>query len=156
MLKLLQSIKTASAHTLLPTIRTMSCCPSGSWGALIETAPEAYQAQGKVERRGDIDLYVVGSAEGGKCVIWNYDIFGFNGGRTKMLCDIIAQNGELDAYLTLMDTNWYEFFVFYISQLFHILPFAGFLVVMPDFYRDGKFQDPTQPGTVEFLKVSFE
>lgn len=73
----------------------MSCCPSGSWGALIETAPEAYSAAGKVERRGDLDLYVVGSAEGGKCVIWNYDIFGFNGGRSKMLCEIIAQNGFL-------------------------------------------------------------
>jgi len=98
----------------------MSCCPSGSWGALIETAPEAYVAKGKVERRGDIDLYVSGVAEGGKCVIWNYDIFGFNGGRTKMLCDIIAEN--------------------------------GFLVVMPDFYRDGRFHDPKNPGTPEFLK----
>jgi len=98
----------------------MSCCPEGSWGALIETAPDAYVAKGKVERRGDIDLYVVGTAEGGKCIIWNYDIFGFNGGRTKMLCDIIAQN--------------------------------GFLVVMPDYYRDGRFQDPTKPGTMEFLK----
>jgi len=120
MLKLLHGIKTASTYLPIIAIRTMSCCPSGSWGALIETAPEAYQAKGKVERRGDMDLYVVGSADGGKCVIWNYDIFGFNGGRSKMLCDIIAQN--------------------------------GFLVVMPDFYRDGKFQDPTQPGTVEFLK----
>jgi len=98
----------------------MSCCPAGSWGALIETAPDAYVAKGKVERKGDMDLYVVGAADAGKCIIWNYDIFGFNGGRTKMLCDIIAQN--------------------------------GFLVVMPDYYRDGRFQDPTQPGTVKFLK----
>merc|ERR1712159_385238 len=28
----------------------------------------------------------------------------------------------------------------------------AFFVVLPDFYRDGKFQDPSQPGTVEFIK----
>lgn len=122
MLKLINNFRTIRFFTCPGRIfcRNMACCPEGSWGALIETAPDAYVPKGKVERRSDIDLYVVGTAEGGKCVIWNYDIFGFNGGRTKMLCDIIAQN--------------------------------GFLVVMPDFYRDGKFQVPGEPGTVEFLK----
>lgn len=122
MFGLLTGIRTSLFHICprRPLSKNMSCCPEGSWGALIETAPDAYVAKGRVERRGDIDLYVVGAADGGKCVIWNYDIFGFNGGRTKLLCDIIAQN--------------------------------GFLVVMPDYYRAGRFQDPTQPGTVEFLK----
>ena len=84
--------------------RKMSCCPEGSWGALIETAPDSYVTKGKVERRGDIDLYVVGAAEGGKCVIWNYDIFGFNGGRTRMLCGIIAQNGK--CFVVLLENNF--------------------------------------------------
>ena len=95
MFGLLTGIRTSLFHICprRPLSKNMSCCPEGSWGALIETAPDAYVAKGRVERRGDIDLYVVGAADGGKCVIWNYDIFGFNGGRTKLLCDIIAQNG---------------------------------------------------------------
>ena len=95
MLKLINNFRTIRFFTCprRPFSGNMACCPEGSWGALIETAPDAYVPKGTVERRSDIDLYVVGTAEGGKCVIWNYDIFGFNGGRTKMLCDIIAQNG---------------------------------------------------------------
>lgn len=58
----------------------MSCCPAGSWG---ELQPDAsYSPVGVVDRvGGDLDVYRVG--EGPKCVIWNYDIFGFNSGRTK-------------------------------------------------------------------------
>ena len=37
--------------------------------------------KGKVERVEDLDLYFVGS--GSKCIIWNYDIFGFDSGRTR-------------------------------------------------------------------------
>ena len=47
------------------------------------------------------------------------------------------------------------------ASLFSLTTFTfilklGFLVVMPDFYRDGKFQVPGEPGTVEFLKVSWK
>lgn len=37
--------------------------------------------QGKVEKVSDMELYHVGS--GSKCIIWNYDIFGFDSGRTR-------------------------------------------------------------------------
>ena len=68
----------------------MSCCPSGSWGALIETSSEQYTPKGSITRCGDLDIYHVGEATNGKCILWNYDIFGLNGGRTRMLCDIMA------------------------------------------------------------------
>ena len=29
--------------------------------------------------------------QGEKCVIWNYDVFGFEGGRTRQLCDTLAE-----------------------------------------------------------------
>ena len=28
-----------------------------------------------------------------KCIIWSYDVFGFDGGRTKQMVDFIADNG---------------------------------------------------------------
>ena len=37
--------------------------------------------QGVVEKVDDLDVYCVGS--GSKCIIWNYDIFGFDSGRTR-------------------------------------------------------------------------
>ena len=71
----------------------MSCCPEGALGQL---GTEDYvckvsqrcniliiiwRYKGKVERVEDLDLYFVGS--GSKCIIWNYDIFGFDSGRTR-------------------------------------------------------------------------
>ena len=73
----------------------MSCCPEGALGQL---GTEGYvckvsrrfnsniliiiwRYKGKVERVEDLDLYFVGS--GSKCIIWNYDIFGFDSGRTR-------------------------------------------------------------------------
>jgi len=98
----------------------MSCCPEGSWGALVETSAEAYVPKGTIVKKGDLDIYHVGQAKNGKCIIWNYDIFGLEGGRTRMFCDIVADE--------------------------------GYLVILPDFYRDRKFHDPKNPGTMEFLK----
>ena len=50
--------------------------------------------QGKVETVANLDIYTVGT--GGKCIIWNYDIFGFaTGGRTKQLADLLAEEGFL-------------------------------------------------------------
>ena len=42
--------------------------------------------QGVVEKVEDLDLYVVGT--GNKCIIWNYDIFGFDSGRTRYLTSL--------------------------------------------------------------------
>jgi len=73
----------------------MSCCPEGSWGDLLETCSDTYTAKGQVHRERDMDIYYVGEPKGGRCILWNFDIFGFNGGRTKMLCDIFAEQGFL-------------------------------------------------------------
>ena len=67
----------------------MSCCPAQSLGFLDGST---YEEKGKVENSDGLDIYVVG--EGEKCVIWNYDIFGFNGGRTRQHCDLLATHGR--------------------------------------------------------------
>ena len=73
--------------------------------------------KGKVEKVQDLELYVVGA--GSKCIIWNYDIFGFDSGRTRQTADLFAE--------------------------------AGYLVIIPDFYR-GTFREPTAPDVVTWLK----
>ena len=70
--------------------KIMSCCPSTAWGELKN--PD-YKEKGKVEKIDDLDIYVVGN--GSKCIIWNYDVFGFNGGRTRQMCDFLAESGYL-------------------------------------------------------------
>lgn len=80
-----------------------------------------YKDVGRVVQLGDLPVYIVGDAASPpptKAVVWNYDIFGFDGGRTRQLCDVLASR--------------------------------GYLVALPDYYR-GTFQDPSQPGTGEFL-----
>ena len=64
-----------------------------------------------------MDLYVVGS--GAKCIIWNYDIFGFDSGRTRQTADLFAE--------------------------------AGYLVVIPDFFR-GTWRSPTAPDVATWAK----
>jgi len=94
----------------------MSCCPPGSLGNL---KLEGYTPKGVVETVDDLDLYRVGSGE--KCIIWNYDIFGLNSGRTKMLADLFSD--------------------------------YGFLVIIPDYYRNGDGRDPTKDtDMVQFIK----
>ena len=73
--------------------------------------------QGKVEKVDDLELYFVG--EGSKCLIWNYDIFGFDSGRTRQTADLFAE--------------------------------AGYLVIIPDFYR-GTHREPTAPDVVQWLQ----
>jgi len=58
---------------------------------------EDYQDAGIVEfvengEFGGMDVYRVGNAS--RCVIWNYDIFGFKSGRTRQLADQLAQKGS--------------------------------------------------------------
>jgi len=53
-----------------------------------------YKERGQViesEELGDLPIYVVG--KGPKCIIWNYDIFGFDAGRSRELCDYFADQG---------------------------------------------------------------
>jgi hypothetical protein len=38
---------------------------------------------------------------GPRCVIWNYDIFGLNGGRSKEISDLIAEVGPHIKFLTI-------------------------------------------------------
>eukprot|EP01096_Ripella_sp_DP13-Kostka_P016146 TRINITY_DN776_c0_g1_i2.p2 TRINITY_DN776_c0_g1~~TRINITY_DN776_c0_g1_i2.p2 ORF type:complete len:260 (-),score=109.90 TRINITY_DN776_c0_g1_i2:39-779(-) len=68
----------------------MSCCPKGSLGHLAPS--ESYVQKGTVVRFQDLDLYVVGSGE--TAVIVVYDIFGFNGGRVRQVCDSLAEQGH--------------------------------------------------------------
>ena len=72
-------------------VTIMACCPPGAWG---ELKPDAdYKNKGSVEKLDGLEIYVTGKKESAKCVIWNYDIFGFNGGRTRQLCDILGEQG---------------------------------------------------------------
>ena len=66
----------------------MSCCATISHSFLDNTE---YKCKGTIEKIDDLELYVAGSGE--KCVIWNYDIFGFNGGRTRQNVDLLSQHG---------------------------------------------------------------
>lgn len=92
----------------------MACCPEGALGQL---GTEGYKCKGKVEKVADLELYFVGA--GSKCLIWNYDIFGFDSGRTRQTADLFAE--------------------------------AGYLVIIPDFYR-GTYREPTAPDVVQWLK----
>jgi len=69
-----------------------SCCPENSWGKLNNPG---YKAKGIVEKiqETNIDVYRVGESE--KCIIWNYDVFGFDGGRTRQMADFIADHGYM-------------------------------------------------------------
>jgi len=53
-----------------------------------------YQQQGEVvDLDSGLQIYVVGEPDGRPVVIWNYDIRGFNGGRTRERCDELAAQG---------------------------------------------------------------
>jgi len=94
----------------------MSCCPADAYGKLDQV--DNYQPKGVLETEGDLPLYRVGSGE--KCIIWNYDIFGLNAGRTKLLADLFSS--------------------------------FGYMVIIPDFYRNGDGRSPTDPDVVDFIK----
>ena len=88
----LLTLASATKFGLFSRPATMACCPPGSWG---ELKPDAdYENKGAVEKLSGLDIYVTGKMEGGRCVIWNYDIFGFDGGRTRQLCDILGEQGR--------------------------------------------------------------
>ena len=72
-----------------------SCCPPSAWG---ELKNGSYTAKGVVEAVGDLDVYRVG--ESSKCIIWNYDVLGFDGGRTRQMADFLADQGEFPIFFT--------------------------------------------------------
>jgi len=93
----------SSCHT--PSCHNMAHCPSNSTPALVT----GYQCKGKEVETQGLSIYQVGAEDSSACVIVFYDIFGSNGGRTRQVCDELAE--------------------------------AGFLVLLPDFFR-GPGWDP--------------
>ncbi len=79
--------------------------------------------------------------QGEKCVIWNYDVFGFEGGRTRQLCDTLAEKGNF-------------FSPFCLHEIGDCFFPPGYLVILPDWYR-GKLQDPAEgpEKLVPFIKA---
>ena len=66
-----------------------SCCPEGSLPALQTN----YSPRGEEIKVNDLDVYIVGS--GTKAVVAAYDIYGFRAGRTRAVCDQLADEGFL-------------------------------------------------------------
>jgi len=64
-------------------------CPVGSEPHLAAT----YTPIGTEEKLGELPIYTVGSGE--KAIIFCYDIYGFNAGRTRLMCDQFAAAGFL-------------------------------------------------------------
>lgn len=52
-----------------------------------------YDPKGEEIKIGDMDAYVIGSGE--KAIVVAYDVHGFNGGRTRSVCDQLANEGYL-------------------------------------------------------------
>lgn len=81
-----------------------SCCPEEAWSQL--EADSDYVEKGVIERVDDIDIYRVGNSS--KCIVWNYDIFGFNSGRTRQFADIFADQGDQDKDLYADEVHEYD------------------------------------------------
>jgi dienelactone hydrolase len=77
----------------MATCDEQDCCPVGSLPSL--TPSEEYVTKGEVILLGDLPAYVVGSRSASHAVIVGYDIYGFNGGRIRNICDEIASHGYL-------------------------------------------------------------
>jgi dienelactone hydrolase len=67
-----------------------TCCPHGGLGKLDSGD---YKPKGVTETVEGLPIYRVGQGE--KCLIWNYDIFGLNSGRTKQTADLFAEQGYM-------------------------------------------------------------
>lgn len=66
-----------------------SCCPTGSEPKLAAN----YTPKGTTQNLGDLPVYTVG--QGDKAILIISDIFGPDGGRTKLICDQLADAGFL-------------------------------------------------------------
>eukprot|EP01036_Dinobryon_divergens_P022339 gene22339-30584_t len=69
------------------------CCPPGSLPFAEKFAD--YTPKGVVQNLGDLPIYLVGDKSNRKAVIVSYDIYGFDAGRTREICDHIAAAGFL-------------------------------------------------------------
>lgn len=69
------------------------CCPPGSLPSLTEAAE--YKQQGCTEMVGDLPIYLVGPSPSLTAIIVGYDIYGFEGGRIRNICDELSQAGHL-------------------------------------------------------------
>ena len=78
-------------NTSTPPAATMSCCPPGSWPDLNNDGYACKGTEDVLDEASAFKVYKTGS--GPKCVIWNYDIFGFDGGRTRQMADYVASQG---------------------------------------------------------------
>jgi hypothetical protein len=67
-----------------------TCCHHGGLGRLDSGD---YKPKGVTETVEGLPIYRVGQGE--KCLIWNYDIFGLNSGRTKQTADLFAEQGYM-------------------------------------------------------------
>jgi len=71
----------------------MPCCPSSETGEGPVYEGYTWNEKGSVDRVGTMNVYRVGTSH--KCIIWCYDIYGFKGGRTRELCDKLADKGYM-------------------------------------------------------------
>mmetsp|Transcript_27228 Transcript_27228/g.71207 ORF Transcript_27228/g.71207 Transcript_27228/m.71207 type:complete len:285 (-) Transcript_27228:159-1013(-) len=66
------------------------CCPDGPKPV---APPEGYVASGREISVGDCTCYEVGQASGGPAVLLVSDVFGWHSGRTRQICDRVADAG---------------------------------------------------------------
>jgi len=66
-----------------------SCCPPGSLGEL----KTSYIPRGVIQNLDGLSVYTIGQGE--KAIILIHDIFGVDSGRTKEICDQLADAGYL-------------------------------------------------------------
>lgn len=62
------------------------CCPKGSYGKL----KNSHVDRGVVKTVDGMDVYVSRKESSDKVIVFFYDIFGFNSGRTRQICDELA------------------------------------------------------------------
>ena len=67
---------------------TPPCCPSDSLPSVGE--PPDYEPAGTVVTAGNVPCYVVGS-DGPHAIVVAHDVFGVRSGRTRQICDTLAQ-----------------------------------------------------------------
>ncbi len=62
------------------------CCPKGSYGKLNCN----YKDRGVIENVDGMDIYIAGKGTSSKVIVFIYDIFGFSSGRSRQICDELA------------------------------------------------------------------
>ena len=81
-----------------------ACCPDDSWPALTDTPYECQGVVDTLDESSGFKVYKVG-APNSKCIIWNYDIYGFEGGRTRKMADFLASQGNIACNISSKKTG---------------------------------------------------